>query len=100
MTEKPDLTLNDLLAELAVRHGNTIHRVSVWRMLRGLGLTHKIDLQAVEQKRPEVREARQIWITRCQPFMRNLLPCLGFIDETALKTNMAKTTGRAPRGRG
>jgi hypothetical protein len=25
--------------------------------------------------------------------MRNLLPRLGFIDETALKTNMAKTTG-------
>lgn len=30
--------------------------------------------------------------------MRDLLPRLGFIDETALKTNMAKTTGWAPRG--
>ena len=30
--------------------------------------------------------------------MRNLLPRLGFIDETALKTNMAKTTGWAPKG--
>ena len=30
--------------------------------------------------------------------MRNLLPRLGFIDETALKTNMAKTTGWSPKG--
>lgn len=41
MIEKPDLTLNDLVTELAERHGITIHRVSVWRLLRGLGLTHK-----------------------------------------------------------
>jgi transposase len=41
MTEKPDLTLDDLVTELADRHGITIHRVSVWRLLRGLGLTHK-----------------------------------------------------------
>lgn len=30
--------------------------------------------------------------------MRNFLPCIGFIDETSLKTNMIKTTGWAPRG--
>lgn len=30
--------------------------------------------------------------------MRNLLPRIGFIDETSLKTNMVKTTGRAPKG--
>lgn len=30
--------------------------------------------------------------------MRTLLPRLGFIDETALKTNMAKTTGWSPKG--
>jgi len=41
MTEKPDLTLDDLVTELAEHHGITIHRVSVWRLLRGLGLTHK-----------------------------------------------------------
>lgn len=41
IAEKPDLTLNDLVAELAARHGMTIHRVSVWRFLRSLGLTHK-----------------------------------------------------------
>ena len=30
--------------------------------------------------------------------MRNMLTRLGFIDETSLKTNMAKTTGWAPCG--
>ena len=43
-------------------------------------------------------EARHIWITKRQPFMANLLTRIGFIDETSVKTNMAKTTGWAPRG--
>jgi hypothetical protein len=30
--------------------------------------------------------------------MANLLPRIGFIDETSLKTNMARTTGWAPKG--
>ena len=40
--------------------------------------------------------ARQVWIGQRQPFMRNMLTRIGFIDETSLKTNMAKTTGWAP----
>jgi len=55
-------------------------------------------LRAVEQKRPDVALARRIWIGRRQPFMRNMLTRLAFIDETSLKTNMAKTTGWAERG--
>lgn len=35
---------------------------------------------------------------RRQPFMRNLLPRIGFINESSLTTNMIKTTGRAPIG--
>jgi hypothetical protein len=30
--------------------------------------------------------------------MRNLLPSLGFIDETSLRTTIARTTGWSPRG--
>jgi transposase len=41
MVAKPDLTLDDLVLGLADRHSITIHRVSVWRVLRSLGLTHK-----------------------------------------------------------
>jgi len=49
MDKKPDMTLNDLVSELAEHHGIAIHRVSVWRFLRSLGLTHK--------KRPPSRRA-------------------------------------------
>ena len=47
--EKRDLTLDELVAELREGHGVEAHRVSVWRRLRGLGLTHK--------KRPARRRA-------------------------------------------
>ena len=41
MVAKPDLTLDDLVLEMADRHKVTVPRVSVWRVLRNLGLTHK-----------------------------------------------------------
>ena len=41
MTEKGDLTLDDPVVEHDERHGITVHRVPVWRALRGLGLTHE-----------------------------------------------------------
>ena len=58
----------------------------------------KKDLQALEQKRKDVAAKRRIWITKRQPFMVNHLERLAFIDETSVKTNMAKTTGWAPCG--
>ena len=79
---------------MADAHQVTVHRVSVWRTLRGLALTRGKDLHAVEQTWPEVRQARRVWIARRQPFMANLLPRIGFIDATALKTNMARITGQ------
>jgi transposase len=39
--EKRDLTLDELVVELREVEGVKAHRVSVWRHLRGLGLTHK-----------------------------------------------------------
>lgn len=41
LTEKGDLTLDELVLELREQHGIDVHRVSVWRLLRRLGLTHK-----------------------------------------------------------
>ena len=58
----------------------------------------KKDLQASEQKRPDVAKDRAIWKTRRQPFMRDHLERLVFIDETSLKTNMTKATGWALEG--
>lgn len=64
----------------------------------GLGRCTKKDLQALEQKRAKVARQRHIWIANRQPFMAHMLERIGFVDETRLKTNMAKTTGGAPRG--
>jgi transposase len=47
--EKRDLTAAMLAAEIAATHGMAVHRSSVWRLLRDLGLTHK--------KRPASRRA-------------------------------------------
>ena len=68
MTEKPDLTLDDLVTELAERHGITIHRVSVWRLLRGLGLTHK--------KRSSSRRAEAARGSPSAPDMDHAAPAL------------------------
>ena len=43
-------------------------------------------------------DLRRIWIASRQPFMANHLERLAFLDETSVKTNMAKTTGWAPCG--
>ena len=96
VTAKGEITLDELVAELAETDGIDVHRGTVWRVLRGLGLTHKKNLQALEQKRKDVADLRRIWIMKRQPFMANHLGRLAFIDETSVKTNMAKTTGRAP----
>ncbi len=98
VTAKGEITLDELVAELAETHGIDVHRGTVWRVLRGLGLTHKKRPAGAEQKRKDVADLRRIWIMRRQPFMANHLERLAFIDETSVKINMAKTTGWAPRG--
>lgn len=50
MMAKPDLTQDDLVLEIADAQEMPIHRVSVWRTLHSLGLTHK--------KRPARRRAK------------------------------------------
>lgn len=38
---KGEITLDELVSELVTKHGVSAHRVTVWRFLRSLGLTHK-----------------------------------------------------------
>ena len=77
--------INKRVVELRARHGIQAHRSAVWRRLRGLGLTRENDLRAVEQKLPCVALAGQTWIGQRQPFMRNMLMRLEFIDVDAGK---------------
>ena len=41
VTAKGEITLDELVAELAEIHDLDVHRGTVWRVLRGLGLTHR-----------------------------------------------------------
>lgn len=58
----------------------------------------KKGLIATERDRPALRQARQEWITRRQPRMRQEPHRLVFIDETVVKTNLTRLRGRAPVG--
>jgi transposase len=55
----------------------------------------KKSLRAAEQGRADVARARRRWI-REQGLLDS--SCLVFIDETSVKTNMARLYGRCPRG--
>lgn len=41
ITAQPDLTIDELTAELGSKHGLKVHRSSVGRLLHRLGLSHK-----------------------------------------------------------
>ena len=62
------------------------------------GSATKKTLQASEQQRTDIREARALWITRRRRFFADALPRLVFIDETSTNTRLTKRTGWSPRG--
>lgn len=46
-----------------------------------------------------MREAREVWLEKRQPVMKQVPARLVFIDETAVKTNMTRVYGRAHGGK-
>lgn len=66
--EKRDLTAAGLASEIAETHGMTVHRSSVWRLLRDLGLTHK--------KRPAGRRTEAARGGRPAPHLDHPAPAL------------------------
>ena len=58
----------------------------------------KKGLIKAERDRSVLGQARRDWITHRQPRMRAEPHRLVFIDETAVKTNLARLRGRAPVG--
>ncbi|TWI36185.1 DDE superfamily endonuclease, partial [Mesorhizobium tianshanense] len=63
-----------------------------------LGSATKKTLQASEQQRADIREARDLWIRRRKHFFNKALPRLVFIDETSTNTKLTKRTGWSPKG--
>jgi transposase len=95
VTEKPDITGRELLAELTDR-GVRVSYYGVWHFLGRLGLSFKKSLHASEQDRPDVARRRRQWKARQGEVSAARLI---FVDETWAKTNMTRLHGRAPRGK-
>jgi transposase len=94
IAEKPDLTLREMVAELAAR-GTPASYGAVWRFFAREGITFKKSLHASEQDRADIARRR----TRWKQYQGRLDPRrLVFIDETWAKTNMTRRHGRCPRG--
>jgi hypothetical protein len=81
---------------LAAR-GVSVHRSNVGRLLHRLGLSQKKTLQASEQQRTDIREARELWLAPRRRFFADALPRLVFIDETSTNTRLTKHTGWSPK---
>ncbi|MGH7087129.1 MAG: IS630 family transposase [Acetobacteraceae bacterium] len=94
VSEQPDRTLDELTAAMRKRRvpGS---RSGLWRFLERHDLSFKKKAYAAEQERADVARARRRWIWR-----QRLLDSssLVFIDETSVKTNMARLRGRCLRG--
>jgi transposase len=94
LSEKPDITLRALLAELAER-GIEVSYYAVWHFFEHEGISFKKSLHASEQDRPDVARRRERW----KRHQGKLDPGrLVFIDETWAKTNMTRSHGRCQRG--
>lgn len=58
----------------------------------------KKGLIAAERDKPEVRKARQYWISERLPFMREQFERLVFLDETCTNTKLTRSRGRCLNG--
>ncbi|HEX3204633.1 MAG TPA: IS630 family transposase [Propionibacteriaceae bacterium] len=95
VAHQSDLTLAEIRAELAARHGIRVGQTTIWRFFERHRITVKKSLHATEQGRPDVAAARRRFIVR-QPALdpKHLI----FLDETSATTKMTRTHGRCLRG--
>jgi len=99
VTEKADITMPELAAELAAARGEKADPAWLSRWLIRAGYRFKKTLRASEQDRPDIRKAREEWAQTRQPRMRLEPDRLVFLDETGTTTKMTRLRGRCPRGR-
>ena len=96
--QDPDITMTELRDALLDARGVLVHHTSLSRALQRLGYRYKKSLVASQCRRADIARARHDWIRGRQPRMRDQPDQLVFIDETAVKTNLTRLRGRAPRG--
>ena len=96
VAQQPDLTLQEIRSALAASCGITVGLSTVHRFLACPQRdAQKKTLHAAEQDRPDVAQARRVFIRRQPALDPNRLV---FIDETWAATNMTRRYGRCARG--
>ena len=96
VAQQPDLTLREIRSALAASCGITVGLSTVHRFLAcPQPDAQKKTLHAAEQDRPDVAQARRVFIRRQPALDSNRLV---FIDETWAATNMTRRYGRCARG--
>jgi transposase len=98
VTEKADVTMPELAAELAAATGEKADPASLSSWLIRAGCRFKKTLRASEHDRPDVKQAREEWTAVRQPKMRLEPHRLVFLDETATTTKMTRPRGRCLNG--
>jgi transposase len=90
ITEKVDITMPELSAELAAAAGTKADHASHSHWLIRNRYRFKKTLLASEQDRPGIKAARGEWTTTRQPQMRLEPHQLVFLDETGTTTKMTR----------
>jgi len=85
--------MSELAAKLKAAMGVTAHSAPLSRVLLKAGLSFKRTLVASEAEREE-------WKAPRQPFIRQDVHCLVFLDETGTTAKMPHQRGHAPLGSG
>src|SRR5580700_2531211 len=99
VAERADITMPELAAELAAATGEKADPASLSRWLIRAGYRFKKTLQASEQDRLDVKQAREEWTSVRQPKMRLEPQRLVFLDETGTTPKMTRLRGRSLKGR-
>jgi transposase len=99
VTEKADITMPELAAELAAATGAKADPASLSRWLIRAGYRFKKTLRASEQDRADIKQAREEWTQLRQPRMRLEPHRPVILDETGTTTKMTRLRGRCPKGR-
>lgn len=98
IAQDADITLRELEAALLDAYGVQCSSGGLHRCLHRHGYRYKKGRIAQERGRACVQRSRRDWTEKRQPLMRDTPSRLVFIDETAVKTTLTRSHGRAPVG--
>lgn len=90
MAEQPDITLQEVVENLAREHHVMVCQATVWNFFDECRISFKKTLHADEQNRADVKAAREDWLEQ-QPELNPTQ--LSFADKTATSTKLVRHYG-------